>query len=167
MIRRPPRSTLFPYTTLFRSRKTREGQRVPVEMSTAVVQVEAVLEGSVVLLELVAAAHDVEIGMPVAVGVEEHRVDVLAQIVRLERALRARAERAVAPLDEESPGLPFGAPDVDVVAAVAVDVAEGQGGAFGRQEVWDQRLAVEIVETILPVREVDGEAVRHVGEQGH
>src|SRR3712207_7184091 len=32
MIRRPPRSTLFPYTTLFRSRGTGEvgGQRLPV-----------------------------------------------------------------------------------------------------------------------------------------
>src|SRR2546430_3544401 len=27
MIRRPPRSTLFPYTTLFRSRQGRKGQR--------------------------------------------------------------------------------------------------------------------------------------------
>src|SRR5688572_31553440 len=27
MIRRPPRSTLFPYTTLFRSRGTRRGRR--------------------------------------------------------------------------------------------------------------------------------------------
>src|SRR5256885_16805569 len=30
MIRRPPRSTLFPYTTLFRSRATRRGLRVRV-----------------------------------------------------------------------------------------------------------------------------------------
>src|SRR3712207_9264858 len=32
MIRRPPRSTLFPYTTLFRSRspRSRRGPRVPV-----------------------------------------------------------------------------------------------------------------------------------------
>src|SRR3712207_7625996 len=30
MIRRPPRSTLFPYTTLFRSRRSREGDaRLP------------------------------------------------------------------------------------------------------------------------------------------
>src|SRR2546425_7565701 len=29
MIRRPPRSTLFPYTTLFRSRSARRGQSVP------------------------------------------------------------------------------------------------------------------------------------------
>src|SRR5260370_14190574 len=30
MIRRPPRSTLFPYTTLFRSLKVREGDHVKV-----------------------------------------------------------------------------------------------------------------------------------------
>src|SRR5437016_11434184 len=146
-------------------RKTREGQRVPLEMPTAVVQVEAVLEGGVVLLELVAAAHDVEIGMPVPVGVEEHRVDVLAQIVRLERALRARAERAVAPLDEELPGLPLRTADVDVVQPVAVDVADGQGGPFARQEVRDQRLAVEVVEAILLVGEIDAEACSHVLEK--
>src|SRR2546422_8354193 len=29
MIRRPPRSTLFPYTTLFRSRVAREGKAAP------------------------------------------------------------------------------------------------------------------------------------------
>src|SRR5438067_7433419 len=29
MIRRPPRSTLFPYTTLFRSRGVRAGRRAP------------------------------------------------------------------------------------------------------------------------------------------
>src|SRR3712207_7035317 len=29
MIRRPPRSTLFPYTTLFRSRRARPGERAP------------------------------------------------------------------------------------------------------------------------------------------
>src|SRR5438132_2262426 len=31
MIRRPPRSTLFPYTTLFRSRGGRRGGRVPAD----------------------------------------------------------------------------------------------------------------------------------------
>src|SRR5437879_7030907 len=100
-------------------RKAREGQRVPVEMAAAVVQVEAVLEGGVVLLELVAAAHDVEIRTPVAVGVEEHRVDVLAQTVDLKRALRARAERAVASLAEEPARPPPGAPAAACVAAVA------------------------------------------------
>src|SRR2546422_5470780 len=31
MIRRPPRSTLFPYTTLFRSQGDRRGQRQPAD----------------------------------------------------------------------------------------------------------------------------------------
>src|SRR3712207_7738385 len=34
MIRRPPRSTLFPYTTLFRSRATARRQTVPTEVIT-------------------------------------------------------------------------------------------------------------------------------------
>src|SRR5689334_24156066 len=35
MIRRPPRSTLFPYTTLFRSLELRRGARVPVQRPRA------------------------------------------------------------------------------------------------------------------------------------
>src|SRR2546426_7948866 len=31
MIRRPPRSTLFPYTTLFRSARNQRGRKVPQE----------------------------------------------------------------------------------------------------------------------------------------
>src|SRR3712207_8591010 len=34
MIRRPPRSTLFPYTTLFRSRRGREGDALPARAVT-------------------------------------------------------------------------------------------------------------------------------------
>src|SRR5688572_32321064 len=34
MIRRPPRSTLFPYTTLFRSQKTRVLDRIPHPVAT-------------------------------------------------------------------------------------------------------------------------------------
>src|SRR5947209_10985284 len=33
MIRRPPRSTLFPYTTLFRSRREAEGEALVVEVA--------------------------------------------------------------------------------------------------------------------------------------
>src|SRR3712207_8195900 len=33
MIRRPPRSTLFPYTTLFRSRVLRRSRRVPIRQA--------------------------------------------------------------------------------------------------------------------------------------
>src|SRR2546425_1368907 len=35
MIRRPPRSTLFPYTTLFRSQMTRAGQRIDVSVTVS------------------------------------------------------------------------------------------------------------------------------------
>src|SRR3712207_8422771 len=35
MIRRPPRSTLFPYTTLFRSRRVRDGDREALAQSPA------------------------------------------------------------------------------------------------------------------------------------
>src|SRR2546430_10029491 len=38
MIRRPPRSTLFPYTTLFRSRRERLNQRVVAGPAAQVVQ---------------------------------------------------------------------------------------------------------------------------------
>src|SRR2546429_4494333 len=34
MIRRPPRSTLFPYTTLFRSRTTKDGEFITVQGTT-------------------------------------------------------------------------------------------------------------------------------------
>src|SRR5437773_4895758 len=35
MIRRPPRSTLFPYTTLFRSREVRRAQMTTIALSKA------------------------------------------------------------------------------------------------------------------------------------
>src|SRR3712207_6870861 len=43
MIRRPPRSTLFPYTTLFRSRREHPGRSIPVPR--APVQGERFLQG--------------------------------------------------------------------------------------------------------------------------
>src|SRR2546427_2049612 len=39
MIRRPPRSTLFPYTTLFRSRTTGESSRAQVQSAEAQLRV--------------------------------------------------------------------------------------------------------------------------------
>src|SRR3712207_8007437 len=42
MIRRPPRSTLFPYTTLFRSRRGAAEAGSPVHVGQAVLQREAV-----------------------------------------------------------------------------------------------------------------------------
>src|SRR3712207_7459750 len=48
MIRRPPRSTLFPYTTLFRSCRQRAGRHVEVD----------VVERGEVAVVLVGAPHD-------------------------------------------------------------------------------------------------------------
>src|SRR5690348_17693434 len=45
MIRRPPRSTLFPYTTLFRSRLRPPAERRPGEPPRAVVDVPVVPAG--------------------------------------------------------------------------------------------------------------------------
>src|SRR3712207_8847102 len=39
MIRRPPRSTLFPYTTLFRSFRVQGERRVPLEVEQALFRV--------------------------------------------------------------------------------------------------------------------------------
>src|SRR5688572_32390357 len=59
MIRRPPRSTLFPYTTLFRSR----GRRGP-----AVGDVEALASEDAVDVGLRGGAVDVAFGAPVVFG---------------------------------------------------------------------------------------------------
>src|SRR3712207_7750495 len=67
MIRRPPRSTLFPYTTLFRSRAAEDGR----------VRVGAAVEGIVVAASL----QDVVAGVPVedvAVAVPADRVAAAA-----------------------------------------------------------------------------------------
>src|SRR3712207_7591484 len=61
MIRRPPRSTLFPYTTLFRSRRLQQrGRRVAVQfeqlqVAPVVGEVEAGVEGRLPLAPLPAA----------------------------------------------------------------------------------------------------------------
>src|SRR3712207_7471269 len=50
MIRRPPRSTLFPYTTLFRSRVQHVGRADEHHVREVVLDVEVVVEKRVVLL---------------------------------------------------------------------------------------------------------------------
>src|SRR3712207_9382330 len=75
MIRRPPRSTLFPYTTLFRSAELAVGLRVPLDLGRRVRRVadedllreehhvDRVLEGlDVELAVLAAELHQVERG---------------------------------------------------------------------------------------------------------
>src|SRR3712207_7022034 len=52
MIRPPPRSTLFPYTTLFRSREDVDPQAVEHELATLKVEFQLLGEGRHVLVEL-------------------------------------------------------------------------------------------------------------------
>src|SRR3712207_8589672 len=69
MIRRPPRSTLFPYTTLFRSRAVRAADR-PVEDGDAVPPFEV----GGVRQDQVGVGHRLR---EVGVGVDDARDDVL------------------------------------------------------------------------------------------
>src|SRR2546427_6012296 len=68
-------------------------------MASPVVQVQAVLEGGRHARELVATAHDVEVGVAVAVRVEEHGAQVLRHAILLEDAAVAAHEAAVGLLD--------------------------------------------------------------------
>src|SRR3712207_9519206 len=51
MIRRPPRSTLFPYTTLFRSEVDRGGVRVNVDVEETLVEEQVNLREETVRVE--------------------------------------------------------------------------------------------------------------------
>src|SRR2546430_11056747 len=56
MIRRPPRSTLFPYTTLFRSRARRESGQTPISPLALVAAVaDAVPDDAVVVDESISS----------------------------------------------------------------------------------------------------------------
>src|SRR3712207_7927139 len=76
MIRRPPRSTLFPYTTLFRSRPQRLEQRAPV--------------GRELVAAVVAGPHDVrpgQLGEAVAQHARRHPAAALLQRAEADRLL--------------------------------------------------------------------------------
>src|SRR3989442_6348016 len=72
MIRRPPRSTLFPYTTLFRSRR---GSR-----------------SWLVLLHLLLELAELPVGCRLARGAVELRLEQLVRRVHAETQLRERSE---------------------------------------------------------------------------
>ena len=131
-------------------------------MAVPVVEVEPVLERRRALGVLVAAAHDVEVGMAVAVRVEEHRADVLGERVAARTPpRRSPTKRAVALLDEQLARLPLRAADVEVVEPVAVHVADRHQRPFRRQQLRHQPLAIEVDELVLVVREVER---RRVGD---
>src|SRR2546430_17389186 len=78
MIRRPPRSTLFPYTTLFRSRLA--GATEGLEQAAAVVEAEKV---GVVLLgserQALPGEHDAQRGSVLLFVVRDHAIEVEQQ----------------------------------------------------------------------------------------
>ena len=70
------------------------------EVAASVVQVQPVLQRRRPRRELAAAAHDVEVGIPVTVGVEEHGPQVFRCGVRLEQLLVRAHKPSVGPLDQ-------------------------------------------------------------------
>jgi hypothetical protein len=135
------------------------------EAPAARVEVEPVLERRRAVGEVVPAAHHVQVGATVAVGVEEHGAHVLGDGVGLEQAGVAAHEAAVTLLDEQLAGLLLGAPEVEVVEPVAVHVGHRGRRPLGRQHARQQALAVEVDEVaVLPVHERHGAAIGHVGE---
>src|SRR2546429_10004971 len=111
MIRRPPRSTLFPYTTLFRSRGSGEPrsaravgdgtawvtgrERLELTEPTGDHRSQGAARGNpqkavtlAQLAVLVAAAHDAGFQQPVSLEGERHDVE---RVIRVHQQLRARA----------------------------------------------------------------------------
>src|SRR2546422_4654122 len=98
MIRRPPRSTLFPYTTLFRSQDARLGDDRP-RVVRAAVAVERVPDGDRRSEEALAADAPVNLEVlgPVAVA-QPHEVRVPLDVVALGEERILLVEQAHEPL---------------------------------------------------------------------
>ena len=124
----------------------------PTEMPVAIVEIQAIAQ-RLPLPEFVAAAHHVEVEIAVTIGVEEDGIHVLVQAVGSKCRLRYSVKPAARVLHEQLAGLPLGAADVDVVPTIAVDVADRERWAFGRQQMRHQRLAAVIKEPVFFVFE--------------
>src|SRR3712207_6984121 len=88
MIRRPPRSTLFPYTTLFRSNEGHSGE---VDLATEAIRVTR---------QLAAVADDPEVGGLLALMLLHHarraaRTDAAGRLVPLAEQDRSRWDTAL------------------------------------------------------------------------
>src|SRR3712207_9123885 len=85
MIRRPPRSTLFPYTTLFRSRV--EVQETALDALDQVLRADDVGTGGLGLGGLVTGGEDDDAGgLPGAVGQVDRAADHLVGLARVDRS---------------------------------------------------------------------------------
>src|SRR2546427_9203808 len=90
MIRRPPRSTLFPYTTLFRSQRRRRGRGRPGGLSSRLPQTESAARFEE--LPGLARAHHVSSG---AGRSEEHTSELQSQSNLVCRLLLEKKKKTV------------------------------------------------------------------------
>src|SRR5579859_409885 len=119
-------------------------------MAFAVVEVEAGLQQGIVDGELVAAGGDEEVGVAVAVCVEEEGGAVVLPGIFCDSGLGTGDEGAVGGLQEELGGVAFCAADEAIVETVAVDIGFCHGGAAAGEIVQQKRLLVEVVIVVLP-----------------
>src|SRR3989475_7204180 len=101
MIRRPPRSTLFPYTTLFRSRDRRQDY----ELDRVDVVLEREVRGRVDRLQvvLVRAHHEHPVDAdPVGVEALDRALDLAEILLLVEELERSRIDRLEADVDVEA-----------------------------------------------------------------
>ena len=138
-----------------------------LEVSTAVVQIQARPQSILLAPEFVPAAHDQQVGMPISVRIEEGGADVFRQTVGGECGLTAGAESSVALLSVEPSCLPLRSAHVKIVQPIAVDIRHRQPRSFGRQQVRHQRLAIVVVEGVFLVLEIDTGLGSYVGEHWH
>ena len=103
--------------------------------------------------------------MTIAVGVEEHRAQVLRQAILLEQLLVGADEPAVGLLDQQLARLTLRAADEHVVQPVAVHICHRQHRPFGREQLRDQGLAVEVHEIVLAVRVRKPDLIGDIGEE--
>src|SRR5438105_12141187 len=98
MIRRPPRSTLFPYTTLFRSHLDRRGVRAQEQVLPSPLQVKRVVHRPRgVVLRLIKRSEVVEVGLDLGAVryVEPDRAKkLLDSLERARRRMQAAAGKA-------------------------------------------------------------------------
>src|SRR5205823_101637 len=112
-----------------------------MEVAVTVVDVESILEGVVRPRESGAAStHHVEIGIAIAVRVEEHGVDVSKAAFAEEGLLDALLERPVALLDEESARLTSTPAHIEILETIAIHVGHRDGRPSSGHRVWQQRL---------------------------
>ena len=137
-----------------------------VETTPSVVQIEPVLERRRECRVFAASANDVEVGVPIAVGNEEHRAQVFRDGILLEQPPpRIRAHEPPVPLlDEERPRLPFRAADEEVIEPIAIHVAHSDDRTFGREHLGNQQLPVEIDEVVFVVDEIEADLAGDVSE---